>query len=576
MTDNDGSTNINPQYFTDHADINQLLNTVVDSVRNFTESQAIKIRRMTQIGLALSAEHDLGRLLEMIVDEARRFTCADGGTLYIVSNDDKELAFAIVQNDSLKTRMGGTSGAITWPPVPLYHKDGTPNHANVSSFAALSGETVNIPDVYHTDTFNFEGTRSFDAGTGYRSRSMLVVPLRNHEDDIIGVLQLLNAKSTQTGEVIPFSKANLAMTESLASQAAVALTNNLLIKDLQALFEAFIKTIATAIDEKSPYTGDHGRRVVELTMLIAEAVNASTEPPFKDVYLNDAQLNELRIAAWLHDVGKVAIPEYVMDKSTKLEGIFDRMEIVKTRFEVVKRDLEIARLRTALAAGGQTGGQAGEQAGEQAGGNTGADAEYEADIKRLEDDLAFLATANQGGEFMSDQAIDRIRSMAGRTWHYNGTERPLLDDEEIENLSIRKGTLNTQERDSINNHAMITHKMLSQLPFPKKMRQVPLFAATHHECLNGRGYPFGLTGEDLTLQSRIMAIADIFEALTARDRPYRKANTVSGALKILGFMVKDGHLDGDLYELFVRDKVYAQYNHAQTQEPPPAEPEESI
>lgn len=533
--------------FTANDDINQLLNTVVASVRDFTVSQVQRIQKLAQIGTALSAERNINRLLEMIVDEARRFTCADGGTLYIMSDDERALHFAIVQNESLNTRMGGTAGEITWPSVQLYNEDGTANHANVSSFAALSGEIVNIPDVYHADRFNFEGTRKFDATTGYRSRSMLVVPLRNHENDIIGVLQLLNAQSKDSKEIIPFSPECQVMTESLASQAAVTLTNNRLIKDLQNLFEAFIKTIATAIDEKSPYTGEHGRRVVELTMMIAEAVNASNEGPFQDIHLNDDEMNELRIAAWLHDVGKVAVPEYVMDKSTKLDGIFDRIELLKTRFEVAKRDIEIARLM----AGGN-----GEKLNREAAEET---VDYDGEIERLRSDLDFLITVNQGGEFMSDEAIERVQSISRRSWSYDGRELSLLEQGEIENLSIRKGTLLPEERDIISNHALITNKMLSQLPFPKKMKHVPLFASTHHECLNGKGYPFGLAGDDISLQSRILAIADVFEALTARDRPYRKANTLSAALKILGFMVKDNHIDADVFDLFVRDKIYLEY-----------------
>ncbi|MBN2516458.1 MAG: GAF domain-containing protein, partial [Deltaproteobacteria bacterium] len=246
--------------FTDNDDINRLLRDVVSSVKDFTENQLEQIRRLTQIGAALSAERDIDRLLEMIVDEARRFTNADGGTLYIMSDDEKSLHFAIVQNHSLDVRMGGTAGEITWAPVELYNGDGSPNYSNVSSYAALSGNVVNISDVYHAEKFNFEGTRQFDSETGYRSQSMLVIPMRNHENDIIGILQLLNAKDVATDKTVSFSQESQDLIESLASQAAIALTNNSLIKDLQNLFESFVKTIATAIDEKSPYTGDHGRR----------------------------------------------------------------------------------------------------------------------------------------------------------------------------------------------------------------------------------------------------------------------------------------------------------------------------
>jgi HD-GYP domain-containing protein (c-di-GMP phosphodiesterase class II) len=311
--------------FTDNNQINILLTKLVYDVQQFTESQLSQIKRLTEIGAALSGEKNIDRLLEMIVEEAQKFTSADGGTLYIMSDDETELQFAIARTTSLKVRMGGTGGQITWPPVKLIDNKGIPNHANVSAYVALSGETVNIANVYDAQGFNFEGTKKFDQSTGYHSQSMLVVPMRNHENDIIGVLQLLNAQNPVTGEVINFSRESQEMTLSLASQAAVALSNNRLIHDLQNLLESFIKTIATAIDEKSPYTGGHVRRVAELTMTIAQKINQATEGHFALISLSDDQLRELRLAAWLHDVGKITTPEHVVDKATKLETIHDRI-----------------------------------------------------------------------------------------------------------------------------------------------------------------------------------------------------------------------------------------------------------
>ena len=532
---------------TGNDELNQLVSSIVTLVRDFNQNQIEQTRSLSQIGAALSAEHNIDHLLEMILEEARRFTNADGGTLYIMSNDEKSLHFAIVQNDSLKIRMGGTAGAITWAPVKLYNGDDTLNYANVSSYSALSGEVVNISDVYHAEKFDFEGTRKFDSETGYRSKSMLVVPMRDHENDIIGVLQLLNARDrTNNRTVISFSKEYQELTESLASQAAIALTNNRLIKDLQNLFESFIKTIATAIDEKSPYTGDHGRRVVELTMLIAGKINEATEGHFKNIYFSKDQINELRIAAWVHDVGKVAIPEYVMDKSTKLSTVFDRIEMLKTRFEVIKRDIEIDILKKDRA--------------REALSDTGARSEdYDNEITKLEKDYNFLFSVNKGDGFMSDEDIKRVKVIAGKKWIMNGESQTLLNDDEIENLCIRRGTLTDEERNIINSHAAITFKMLSQMPFPKKLQNVPIYAGSHHECLNGQGYPLGLTADEISLQARILALADVFEALTARDRPYRKENTLSEALEILGFMVEDNHLDANLFDLFVREKIYLDY-----------------
>ena len=384
--------------FTDNERLNDLLDNVVDYVKDFTQHQLEEIEKLTQIGLALSAEPDIDRLLEMIVDEARRFTGADGGTLYIVDDDEKELHFSIAQTDSLNVRMGGSAGKITWPPIRLYNEDDTPNYKNVSSYAALSGEMVNIDDVYNTENFNFEGTRRFDSSTGYHSQSMLVVPMRNHENDTIGVLQLLNAMDKTSGEVIPFSSECQKLTESLASQAAVALTNNRLIRDLKLLLESFFKSIATAIDEKSPYTGNHGRRVVELTIYIAEKINNTKEGPFKDIFLDKHQMDELVMAAWLHDVGKIAVPEYVMDKSTKLESIYDRINLLKTRFEVIRRDIEINHMRKGMVSSELS----------RANDDNGS---YEEALKSLEEDLNFLESVNKGSEFMSDEKIEKVKKL---------------------------------------------------------------------------------------------------------------------------------------------------------------------
>ena len=542
--------------FTDNDRINLLLNNLVHDVKNFTESQLTLIRRLTQIGVALSAEKNIDRLLEMIVDEAQDFTCADGGTLYIMSDDESALHFAIVQNRTLKTHMGGTGGKITWPSVILKNPDGSPNFANVSAYAAISGQVVNIPDVYDAEGFNFQGTRKFDADTGYRSKSMLVVPMRNHENDTIGVLQLLNAKEPLTGKVINFSNECQQMTESLASQAAVALSNTLLIHDLENLLESFISSIASAIDEKSPYTGGHVKRVAQLTMAIAEKINNMTEGQYANVNFDEKLMKELWTAAWLHDIGKVTTPEYVIDKATKLETIYDRIETLLARFEVVRRDHELKTMNNRLTHSGSIvdGNKSLDGAPESK--TVEKDDEF---LIKLEDDKRFLISANRGGEFMADEMVERIKEIAKRTWIYDGKQYPLLTENEVYNLTIRRGTLTNEEREIINNHVKVTHKMLSQLPFPKKLRHVPAYAATHHENIDGTGYPFGLKGSELSLQSRILALADIFEALTAKDRPYKKGKTLAEALNIMSFMVKDGHIDKDLFDLFIREKIYLDY-----------------
>ena len=546
MSEDQGGYN---RTLTSNNQINRLLTKLVQDVSEFTENQLDQIKRLTQIGTALSAEKSLDHLLEMIVDHARKFTNADAGTLYIMSDDETELNFAIVQNDLLKVRMGGTGGEISWPPIPLKNADDSPNYANVSAYAAISGETVNIPDVYDAKGFNFEGTKKFDKGTGYRSKSMMVVPLRNHENDIIGVLQLLNAQDPSTGDVIIFSQECQEMTLSLASQAAVALSNNRLIHDLQNLLESFIKTIATAIDEKSPYTGGHVRRVAELTMTIAQKVNHANEGPIASIKLSDDQLQELRLAAWLHDVGKITTPEHVVDKARKLETVHDRINEIRARFELLKKEYRLEMQKN-------TSNQD----------NSGVKTSEELAqiIKQLDEEYKFLAELNNGSEFTRDEMIARINEIAKRTWLVDGQTMPLLSADEITNLSIRRGTLNDEERNIINNHALVTHKMLSQLPFPKKLRHIAEYAAAHHEKIDGTGYPMGLKGDQISLQSRIIAIADIFEALTAKDRPYKVGKTMAEALKIMEFMVKDNHIDAELYALFIKEKIYEDYMNSKS------------
>ena len=533
-------------HYTDNDQINQLLGRLVSEVKGFTENQLDQIRRLNQIGKALSAERNLDKLLEMIVDEARGFTNADGGTLYIMSDDEKELHFAIVQNTSLNIRMGGTGGKITWPPVTLRNPDGNHNYANVSAYSAITGEVVNISDVYNAEGFNFEGTRKFDAETGYRSMSMLVVPMRNHENDIIGVLQLLNANKEMTDEVISFSIENQKMTESLASQAAVAISNNRLIHDLEHLLESFIKTIATAIDEKSPYTGGHVRRVSELTMSIAEKINEAKEGTYAGIHFDEDKLKELRISAWLHDVGKITTPEFIIDKAKKLETIYDRMETVKERFEILKRDLHIEALKKDHVKGKKNTKKKGIDIHD----------EY---AKEMESECRFLEDINTGSTFMDEKKMSRLHGIAAKRWNSDGILRNLLNDDELYNLSIPQGTLTKEEKEIIKNHVTITHKMLSQLPFPKKLKNVAHYASAHHERLDGEGYPLGLKNSEIPLQARIIALADIFDALTAKDRPYKKEKTLSEAITIMNSMVKEDFIDANLFELFIKERIYLDY-----------------
>ena len=537
------------------AEIGKLLETVPSNLRGYIDSLQNQISNMSAIGLALSKEKDMDKLLEMILLEAKRISNADGGTLYMMT-DDQRLKFSIMITDSLNIHMGGTSGKeIPFYPVKLYMDDGQPNKTMIAANAGLTGDTINIPDAYKAKGFDFGGTNAFDEKTGYRSKSFLTVPLKNHEDEIIGVLQLLNAQDIKTKKVIPFSGNVQKSVEALSSQAAVAITNKNLIKDLEVLFESFIKLIASAIDAKSPYTGGHCSRVPEITMMLAESVNEINDGPFAGIQFTDKEMYELKIAAWLHDCGKVATPEAVVDKGTKLETIYDRIHTVATRFEVLKRDEEIKYLKKQLKI--QKDDSLIENQKKEA--LKKARTLYLKRIKQQEDDKSFIEESNVGGEFMSQDRKDRVNKIASYRWKDNGSPKPFFSEDEIYNLCISRGTLTPEERKIINDHIVVTIDMLEQLPYPKHLRNVPEFAGGHHEKLDGTGYPKGLNHSEMSVQAKIMAIADIFEALTARDRPYKKGKTLSQAMRILGFMKNDAHIDTELFEVFVKEKIYLKY-----------------
>lgn len=537
-------------YFEDNPKMKKQILDSPFEIRQFLSDMCDRVKQLSKIGAALSAERNLPKLLQMILEEARKFTKSDGGTLYMMNDDERSLRFEIVQTGSLNIRMGGTSGnPIDWYPVKLYLQDGKPNHAMVSAHVALTGKIVNIPDVYNVEGFDFTGTRAFDNKTGYRSKSMLVVPMRNHEDEIIGVLQLINAQDPLTKETVPYSTPDQELIVSLASQAAIAITNTRLIHDLEQLLESFIQVIASAIDEKSPYTGGHIERVAKLTMMIADIVNKIEYGKYSSFKLNKDELKELRIAAWMHDIGKITTPEYVVDKSTKLETIYDRINTIKMRFEILKRDAEIELLKHKLRIVESKSFEDIKTLEEA----------YEAKVRDIEDDFSLLETSNVGGEFMAQDKQERVRKIGGKKIEIDEEEKSLLSEDEIKNLCIPKGTLTEEERQIINNHVVVTIKMLEKLPYPKKLRHVPEYAGGHHEKLDGTGYPNGLKDEQLSTQARMMALADIFEALTAKDRPYKKGKTLSEAMKIMGFMAKDRHIDPELFKIFVKEKIYLKY-----------------
>jgi HD-GYP domain-containing protein (c-di-GMP phosphodiesterase class II) len=511
-----------------------------------------RLTELNQIGIALSREKDITRLLEAILVAAKKITNADGGTLYLM-HKDSELRFEIMLTDSLGIAMGGTTGKpIPFHPVKLYEEDGSPNNSMVVAYSVLHDQTVNIADAYTEQGFDFSGTKSFDGKTGYRSKSFLTVPLKNHEDEIIGVLQLINAKDRETGEIVPFSEADKNLAESLTSQAAVALTNRLLIIQLEELFEAFINLINAAIDDKSPYTGGHCQRVPMLTMMLAEAANAASDGPLASFAMTEKDRYELKIAGMLHDCGKVTTPVHVVDKATKLQTIYDRIGLIDTRFEVLKRDAEIRVLKAKL------------ESLERSDKSTWAEleAKLSAEIMQFDADREFLRFCNIGTERMAPDDQHRVTGIGwGYKWRdtEGNMDAPFLTDDEIKNLTIRAGTLTEEERKIINHHIEVTIMMLESLPWPRHLKNVPEYAGGHHERMDGKGYPRGLTRDQMSVQARVMGIADIFEALTAKDRPYKKGKTLTEALTILGRFKLNGHIDPDLFDIFIRNKVYLRY-----------------
>ncbi len=498
-----------------------------------------RISDLSRIGIALSKEKNLDRLLEEILLEAKKITNSDGGTLYRRSPDDpNNLQFAIFRTDSLNIAMGGTTGIeIPYDPLPLYDKEGRENTLMVAAYTVLKDRTVAIKDAYEEQGFDFSGTKIIDQRTGYRSKSFLTVPMKNHEDEIIGVLQLINAKHRVSGDIIPFNDTDISLVESLASQAAMALTNRQLLIQLEKLFESFIDLLNQAIDEKSPYTAGHCARVPILTMALAEAANSTNEGPLGGWSMDDRDRYELKIAGLLHDCGKVTTPVHIVDKGTKLQTIFDRIALVDTRFEVIKRDAEIELLRA------------------------GKIDELPARLQEIEEDRNFLRRMNQGSEAMTPEEQDRVRSIATKyLWiGPEGVEGDALTLSEIDNLTIPYGTLLPSEREIINHHITVTIKMLESLPWPRHLKNVPEYAGGHHERMDGKGYPRGLTREQMSVQARIMGIADIFEALTAHDRPYKAGILLSESLNILGKLKVSGHIDPDLFDIFIRERIYEEY-----------------
>ena len=524
------------------------------------------------------------------------------------------LWFAVSQNASLDARRAGLHQ------LDAAGRDGGESQVfdvrfpitpeRLVGWAALTGEVLNIADVYTLDpALPYRFDAAVDRQLGYRAVSMLTVPMQSVSGEIVGVLQLINRKhdaatlitpETAQQATRPFDPMDQHLIEALASLAAVCVERTRLSEGQEQLIDAIIALMAGAIDAKSPYTGGHCERVPELAVMLAEAAEQAADGPLADFRLGSPEAwREFRIGAWLHDCGKVTTPEYVVDKATKLEANWNRIHEIRTRFEVLLRDARIERLEGLLA-----GGDA-----------AVLDARLAARELELQEQFAFVATSNVGDEFFDPAKVERLRQIGGQTWqrHFDDTlglaweehqrrlahppagdalpvEEMLLADRpwhriarpveqqsitgygfrldvpadlfnygELYNLSVSRGTLTTEERFKINEHIVQTIVMLESLPFPPGLSRVPEYAGTHHETLKGDGYPRRLPADQLSVPARIMAIADVFEALTAADRPYKKAKSLSQSVDILAGFRDRGHIDPDLFDLFLRSGVYRRY-----------------
>ena len=534
--------------FSTNNQINKMLHNVVESITNLAEEQLLHIHSLTRIGESLSSETELDKIFDMILDEGISFTRADAATIYTVNQDATKLQFEIVYNATLNLRKGGTREPVNWKSIDLYDENGNPVDNKIVTNVYHHKHSLCFVDVYKAEGYDVSGTIKTDRENNYRCKSMLTIPLKNHEDTVLGVIQFINAMDEE-GNIISFTDEHKAMLSSLASQAAIALSNKKLIENLEELLNQFIRSIAGAIERKSKYSSNHITRVALLTEMIANKINDKGEKYFPGRKFSENELKELSMAGWMHDVGKIVTPEAIMDKSTKLETICDRIELVKLRLE--KMELLLSCLQTKLNE------------------NEFADFIHQHIDSELEPKdfpnyftniTNFLINVNVGKEFVDKADLEKIEKLGKIDFEYEGKHYFIFTEDEKKNMLISgRGTFTPEEMKIMQDHVAITWEMLSKLSFPKKYENVAFYAATHHEALNGKGYPNGYKAENLPLQSRILAVADIFEALTAADRPYKPAKTLSESLTIMGFMVKDGHLDKDLVDFFLDSGLYKEY-----------------
>ena len=518
--------------------------TLIPAPSHDTEKERIK--KLNDIGIALSSASSLDELLKRIVNEAKALTHADGGTLYIAK--ENALHFKIVHTDSLNIHLEEDEKVDTWQPLPLYLSNGTPNTTLVATTCALEHRSINIPDVYEAQGFSFEGTRFFDASTGYRSVSMLVIPLTNHENDIIGVLQLINKKHPQTGTITTFNAEDEELALSLASQAAIAMTNTVLIQDLENLLEAFLKSIIVAMSKKSPHTAGHIKRMVKLSTLFARSIHDDAHF-FKGKSFGENELKQINFAALMHDIGKLATPESIIEKATKLHTMFDRIELIEQRILSLKNALHVKMLQEHIALMRQDSLEA----------LNVCEQKYKTTLEEIESYWQLILKSNSGRITLCAEEIARLHYISTLFWEIDGVRYFILNENETYNLSVIAGTLTHEEREIINLHAKHSVDILQKLPFPKKYQEIPNISGNHHEKLNGTGYPQGLLEEAISFEARILAIADVFEALTASDRPYKEGMSLNAAMRVLYEMARANELDASLVKFFYTSGVYLEY-----------------
>ena len=478
--------------------------------------KAISREKLIEIAIGISAEKDTDILLENILTEAMRYTDCDGGTLYICGEDSLEFHTAITKSKNFY--MSKRQGNMTLPPVPY-------SNSHVCACCAMEKKKINIPDVYESTEYDFHGAQKYDSLNNYRTRSMLVLPMEDDKGKVIGVLQLLNAMD-EKGEVVPFPKECEQTIYALNSLAAVSLNNHKLQEQILALLHSFVEVMASAIDTRSPYNANHSRSMAKYAEKFIAWLNESDS----DWKFEEKDIDPFIMSVWLHDVGKLVIPLEVMDKPTRLgdleEGLLHKIStgILMERL----RGLEHPEAKT----------------------------EADANIKALEDAKELFLSVNSAG-FLPDEKLEAIAE-AGKlkVRTFEGEEIPLLNEEELTALSVRKGTLTDAERGIIQSHVVNTDKMLSKMIFDGDYANVPVWAASHHEFLNGTGYPKKLTAEQLPKETRLLTILDVYDALTAEDRPYKPAMPTEKAFGILHSMASDGQIDGDILALFEKSGVW--------------------